>query len=56
MSRTLLVRNARCIATFDHPEPGQARELRDASILIRGNLIESFIQGAGSAARGGRSD
>ena len=41
-SKTLLIRNARCIATFDHAEPSQARELRDASILIRGNLIEAI--------------
>ena len=40
--KTLLVHNARCIATFDHAEPSQARELRDASVLIHGNLIEAI--------------
>ena len=40
--KTLLIRNARCIATFDHADPARARELRDASILIRGNLIEAI--------------
>ena len=44
---TLLIRNARCIATFDHADPLQARELRDASVLIRGNRIEA-IGGADS--------
>ncbi len=39
---TLLIRNARCIATFDHPDPSKSRELRDASLLIRGNLIEAI--------------
>ncbi len=39
---TLLIRNARCIATFDHADPLQARELRDASVLIRGNRIEAI--------------
>ena len=39
---TLLIRNARCIATFDHADPMQARELRDASVLIRGNRIEAI--------------
>ena len=41
-ARTLLVRNARHIATFDDANPSRARELRDASILIRGNLIEAI--------------
>ena len=40
--KTLLIRNARCVATFDHPEPRQARELRDASVFICGNLIEAI--------------
>ena len=40
--KTLLIRNARCVATFDHPDPRQARELRDASVFIRGNLIEAI--------------
>jgi 8-oxoguanine deaminase len=35
-SPTLLIRNAHCIATMDD----EARELRDASILVRGNRIE----------------
>lgn len=34
---TLLIRNARCIATLD----GTRRELRDASILVRGHCIEA---------------
>lgn len=37
---TLLIRNATCIATFDHNDPAQGRELKDASIFVRGNLIE----------------
>lgn len=37
---TLLIRNARCIATFDNANPSQGRELRDASIFIRGHCIE----------------
>ena len=36
--RTLLIRNARCVATLDDTQ----RELHNASILIRGNLIESI--------------
>jgi cytosine/adenosine deaminase-related metal-dependent hydrolase len=39
--RTLLIRNAACVATMDHPEPKQAPELRDASVFIRGGWIES---------------
>lgn len=35
---TLLIRNAQCVATFDD----QRSELRDASILIRGHLIEAI--------------
>ncbi|MCZ2499055.1 8-oxoguanine deaminase [Xylophilus sp. Kf1] len=35
--RTLLIRNARCIATQDDA----GRELRDASILVRGSTIEA---------------
>ena len=42
---TLLIRDARCIATFDHPDSAQARELRDASIYIRGNRIEAIGPG-----------
>jgi cytosine/adenosine deaminase-related metal-dependent hydrolase len=37
--RTLLIRNARCIATQDHTDPTQARELREASIFIRDHRI-----------------
>ena len=39
MTTTLLIHNARCIATQDHAEPTIARELRDASIFIRDNRI-----------------
>ena len=38
MSRTLLIRNAACIATQDD----SGRELADASILVRGNVIEAI--------------
>ncbi|MCW5654454.1 8-oxoguanine deaminase [Hydrogenophaga sp.] len=37
---TLLIRNATCIATFDHEEPSLSRELKDASLLVRGHAIE----------------
>lgn len=37
--RTLLIHNARCIATFDNANPAQPTELRDASIYIEGNRI-----------------
>ncbi len=40
--RTLLIRGANCVATFDHADPSQARELRDASIFVRGNRIEAL--------------
>lgn len=36
--RTLLIKNAHCIATLD----ADNRELRDASIFIRGNVIEAI--------------
>ena len=36
---TLLIHNARCIATQDHADPTQARELRNASIFIQDNRI-----------------
>ena len=39
---TLLIKNARCIATFDHADAHQSRELANASVFIRGNLIESI--------------
>ena len=32
---TLLIRHADCVATFDHPDPTQARELRQASVFVR---------------------
>ena len=35
----LLIHNARCIATLDHADSTLARELRNASIFIRGNTI-----------------
>ena len=38
MSRTLLLRNARCVATFDE----QRRELSDASVFIRDHRIEAI--------------
>jgi len=37
---TLLIQNATCIATFDHADPAQGRELKGASLFVRGNLIE----------------
>ena len=37
---TLLAHNATCIATFDHADPHQGRELKDASLFVRGNRIE----------------
>lgn len=37
---TLLIHNASCIATFDHADPARGRELRDASLFVRDNLIE----------------
>ena len=36
---TLLIHNARAVATFDHANPAQATELRNASIYIEGNCI-----------------
>ena len=41
-TKTLLIRNARCVATFDNTDPLRARALRDASLFIRGNLIEAI--------------
>jgi 8-oxoguanine deaminase len=35
--RTLLIRNARCVATLDDAR----RELRDASVFVRGHVIEA---------------
>lgn len=40
MTTTLLIHNAACIATFDHADPARGRELKDASLFVRGNLIE----------------
>ncbi|MDP2016015.1 8-oxoguanine deaminase [Hydrogenophaga sp.] len=37
---TLLIHNATCIATFDHADPARGRELKDASLFVRDNLIE----------------
>jgi 8-oxoguanine deaminase len=37
---TLLIHNATCIATFDHPEPSQGRELKEASLFVRDHRIE----------------
>lgn len=39
---TLLIRNARCVATFDSPNPILARQLTDASIFIRDHKIEAI--------------
>lgn len=36
----LLIHNATCIATQDHPDPAQGRELKDASLFVRDNRIE----------------
>ena len=40
--RTLLIQNARCIATFDESRPLAEQELRDASLLIQGNTIAAI--------------
>ncbi len=42
---TLLIHHARTVATFDHTDPAQSTELRDASIYIEGNRI-AFIGAA----------
>ncbi len=39
---TLLIKNARCIATLDNAKPEAAREWRDASVFIRGHRIEAI--------------
>ncbi len=39
---TLLIKNARCVATFDDQQPGLARELTDASIFVRDHRIEAI--------------
>ncbi len=38
-SSTLLIHNARCVATMNHADPAQAGELRNASIFIRDHRI-----------------
>ena len=40
--RTLLIQNARCIATFDESRPLAEQQLRDASLLIQGNTIAAI--------------
>jgi cytosine/adenosine deaminase-related metal-dependent hydrolase len=37
---TLLIHNATCIATFDHTDPSQGRELKDASLFVSDNVIQ----------------
>jgi 8-oxoguanine deaminase len=37
---SLLIHNATCIATLDHADPAKGRELKDASLFVRGNVIE----------------
>ena len=37
---SLLIHNAACIATFDHADPAKGRELKDASLFVRDNVIE----------------
>jgi cytosine/adenosine deaminase-related metal-dependent hydrolase len=39
---TLLIKNARCIATFDDANPVQARELKNASLFIRDHRIAAL--------------
>ena len=39
---TLLIRNADCVATFDHPDAAQSRELRQTSVFIRDHRIEAI--------------
>ena len=39
---TLLIKNAQLVATFDDAEPTKSRELADASVFIRGKLIEAI--------------
>ncbi len=43
---TLLIKNARLVATFDQTDPTKSREIPNASVFIRDGLIESL----GSAA------
>ncbi len=37
---SLLIDRAACIATFDHADPALGRELKDASLFVRGHRIE----------------
>ena len=37
---SLLINNATCIATLDHADPTRCRELKNASLFVRGNLVE----------------
>jgi len=39
---TLLIKNAQCVATFDHVNPSKGRELSHASVFVRDTLIESI--------------
>ena len=39
---TLLIKNAQCVATFDHVNPSKGHELSNASVFVRDNLIESI--------------
>ncbi len=39
---TLLIRNARCIASMDHTDPAKARQWHNASILIQDGLIAAI--------------
>jgi cytosine/adenosine deaminase-related metal-dependent hydrolase len=39
---TLLIKNAHYIATFDHPNAKEARELRNSSLFIKGHRIEAI--------------
>ena len=36
----LLIQHADCIATFDHAEPSNGRELKDASLFVRDSVID----------------
>ena len=39
---TLLIKNARLVATFDNPDPTKSRELSHASVFVRDNFIEAI--------------
>jgi cytosine/adenosine deaminase-related metal-dependent hydrolase len=53
--RTLLIDNATCIATFDHASPALGRELKDASLFVRGNVVQ-WIGAAGELPPGLREE